>query len=65
MQTEVYLSQIVSEAQPDIIHIWGTEYSHTLAMMNVSESMGIIDKVLISIQGLTSIIAQHYLMVYL
>jgi glycosyltransferase involved in cell wall biosynthesis len=61
IQTEVYLSNIISTAQPDIIHIWGTEFPHTLAMMNVCESMGIIDKVLISIQGLTSIIAQHYL----
>jgi glycosyltransferase involved in cell wall biosynthesis len=61
MQTEVYLSKIVSETQPDIIHVWGTEYPHTLAMMNVCESMGITEKVLISIQGLTSIIAQHYL----
>ncbi|HBC31528.1 MAG TPA: glycosyl transferase family 1 [Clostridiales bacterium] len=59
-QTEIYLSRIVLEAQPDIIHIWGTEYPHTLAMMNVCESRGIIDKVLISIQGLCSIIAQHY-----
>jgi glycosyltransferase involved in cell wall biosynthesis len=61
IQTEVYLSNIISTAQPDIIHIWGTEFPHTLAMMNVCESMGIIDKVLISIQGLCSIIAEHYL----
>ena len=47
MQTEVYLSKIASETQPDIIHIWGTEYPHTLAMMNVCESMGIIYKVII------------------
>jgi len=60
-KTEIYLSNIVSKAKPDIIHIWGTEYPHTLAMMNVCESMGITDKVLISIQGLCSIISKHYL----
>lgn len=61
MQTEVYLSQIVSEAQPDIIHIWGTEFPHTLAMLNVGKSMEITDKIIISIQGLISICTQHYL----
>lgn len=60
-QMEVYLSNIISEVQPDIVHVWGTEYPHTLAMTNVCGTMDIIDKVLISIQGLTSIIAQHYL----
>ncbi len=47
--------------KPDIIHIWGTEYGHTLAMINAAEAVGYLDKAVISIQGLCSVIAKHYL----
>lgn len=46
--------------QPDVIHIWGTEYGHTLAMVNAAETLGLLDRTVISIQGLCSIIAKHY-----
>lgn len=46
--------------RPDVIHIWGTEYGHTLAMVNASEKCGVLNRTVISIQGLCSIIAQHY-----
>ena len=45
---------------PDIIHIWGTEYGHTLAMVNAAEKTGCLGRLVISIQGLCSVIAQHY-----
>lgn len=45
---------------PDVIHIWGTEYAHTLAMVNAAEKAGLLDKCVISIQGLCSIYAGHY-----
>lgn len=45
---------------PDVIHIWGTEYAHTLAMMNAVEKAGLLDRTVISIQGLCSIYAGHY-----
>lgn len=45
---------------PDIVHIWGTEYGHTLAMVNAAEKTGYLDKVVVSIQGLCSVIARHY-----
>lgn len=45
---------------PDVIHIWGTEYGHTLAMVNAAQTSGYLDKVVISIQGLISRIAEHY-----
>jgi len=51
---------ILDQAKPDIIHIWGTEYPHTLAMVNACISLGIEDKVVISIQGLCSVYAKHY-----
>ena len=52
-----YLKKILEKAKPDIIHIFGTEYPHTLAMVNTCD----VNKVIISIQGLTSIYAKHYM----
>ena len=52
-----HLIKILEKANPDIVHIFGTEYPHTLAMVNTCD----VSKVVISIQGLCSIIAKHYL----
>lgn len=48
------------EFQPDVIHIWGTEFAHSLAMMKAAQAEGMRDRCVISIQGLVSIYAQHY-----
>lgn len=45
---------------PEIIHIWGTEYGHTLAMTNAARTLGMADRVVISIQGLCGVYAGHY-----
>lgn len=50
----------IREYEPDVIHIWGSEYSHTLAMVNAAESAGMLNRVVISIQGLCSVYAGHY-----
>ena len=47
--------------QPDVIHSWGVEYAHTLAMVNAAEAEGFLDHMAVSIQGLCGFIAQHYL----
>ena len=47
--------------RPDVIHIWGTEYGHTLAMVNAAEQAGRLDSLVVSIQGLCSVLAGHYL----
>ncbi|WP_028242876.1 glycosyltransferase [Pseudobutyrivibrio ruminis] len=46
--------EIIDNYQPDIVHIWGTEYVHTYAMMLACENKGILDKTVIHIQGLIS-----------
>ena len=46
--------------QPDVIHIWGTEFAHSLAMMNAAKAEGMQEKCVISIQGLVSIYARHF-----
>ena len=45
---------------PDVIHIWGTEYGHSLAMVKAAEQEGLADRVAVSIQGLCGIYARHY-----
>lgn len=58
---EEFFSGHLKEFGPDVIHIWGTEYGHTLAMVNAAEKLGMLDRTVISIQGLVSICARHML----
>lgn len=51
-----YLEKI----QPDLVHIWGTEYGHTLAMVRSCRSKGCNAQTVISIQGLCSMISRVY-----
>ncbi len=51
---------ILLKEKPDIIHIWGTENEYSYCSFKAIESVGMIDKTVISIQGLVSIYAQHF-----
>lgn len=50
--------KILDESQPDIVHIWGTECSYTTAMMIACKNKQ--KKNVVSIQGLVSVISNHY-----
>ena len=52
---------IFSREQPDIIHIWGTEYKHSYYALRAAEKMGWVGRTLVDIQGLVSFINVHYL----
>lgn len=56
---ETFLKELQTY-QPDVIHIWGSEYSHTLAMVNAAEKAGMLGRTVISIQGLCFIYERHY-----
>lgn len=60
-ELETLFSQEIQTFAPDVIHIWGLEYGHTLAMVNACEKAGVLDHTIISIQGLCSVIGGHYL----
>lgn len=60
-ELETRFAETLKAFQPDVIHIWGTEYGHTLAMVNAAEKAGRLNTVVVSIQGLCSVIARHYL----
>lgn len=59
-EQESIFARELADFQPDVIHIWGTEYGHTLAMMRAAEKAGLLDKAIISIQGLCSVYAGHH-----
>lgn len=56
-ELEVRMNRIVREYQPDVIHCFGTEYPHTLAMCKAAPDK---ERILISIQGLCSVYANTY-----
>ena len=52
---ENYFFDVLEKEKPDLIHIWGTEFPHALAMINACEHVGLLDKTVISIQGIISL----------
>ena len=54
-----YLKMILKKVKPDIVHIFGTEFAHALAMVNACNELGM--RTVINIQGLVSVIEKHYL----
>ena len=46
--------------QPDVIHSWGVEFHHALAMVNAAEAEGKLDHMVASIQGLCRFLAERY-----
>lgn len=60
LEQESKFSAFLEREKPDMIHIWGSEYPHTLAMVKAAERIGVLDNTVISIQGLVSMIALYY-----
>lgn len=56
-ELETQIQRIIEEFQPDVVHCFGTEYPHTMAVAKICEK----EKVLIGIQGLCKVCAQVYL----
>jgi len=58
---EAYFTQVIKSVAPDVVHIWGTELPYSLYMVNACEKLGMINKVVVSIQGLVSVYARHFI----
>ena len=54
------IKEIMILENPDVIHIWGTEFKHTYYSLDIAENMGLIDRCVVSIQGLVSIIGKYH-----
>lgn len=57
-EMELWFKQILELSKPDIVHIFGTELPHALAM---TKTFGRPGRTVINLQGLCSIIAKHYM----
>lgn len=57
---EKNFENIINKINPDIIHVMGSEYPHTYSVCCAAERLGILNKVIISIQGLISKCALNY-----
>jgi glycosyltransferase involved in cell wall biosynthesis len=55
---EAGMKAILERARPDLVHCFGTEYAHTLAMARVHPAP---EKLLVGIQGLCGVYAQAYM----
>jgi glycosyltransferase involved in cell wall biosynthesis len=67
MDSELYSEEmkdefidILNDFQPDVIHIWGSEYTHSRAMFEAATSLGIENRVLLRIQGIISEVYKYY-----
>ena len=56
-QLPAYFMQINEEVKPDVIHIHGSEFPQSCAWVEACGN----EHVIVSIQGLTSVIARHYM----
>lgn len=59
-QLEDRFRRELCDFQPDVIHSWGVEYHHALALVNAAEKEGMLPHMAASIQGLCCRIAPHY-----
>jgi glycosyltransferase involved in cell wall biosynthesis len=57
VRLEKYLADIVEEYNPDLVHIFGTEFAHTLAMTRVLQDM---ERIIINMQGVMRACAKKY-----
>lgn len=59
-ELEAKFREEIRTFQPDVIHSWGVEYHHALAMVNAAEAEGKLPNMVASIQGLCRFLAEHY-----
>ena len=57
---EERFSVVLKEFEPEVVHIWGTEYLHSYAMVKACINNKMIERVLVNVQGLVSVIRTHY-----
>ena len=55
-----YIIMAIKDFQPDMVHIWGTEYVHSYCAVEAAKECGLIAKTVISIQGMVSVYAKHF-----
>lgn len=59
--TNQSIVKILEAEKPDIVHLFGTEYPYSLAFYEECKKRGLDNRTVVSIQGLVSIYAQHFM----
>ena len=52
--------EILSDFQPDVVHIWGTEYEHSYSMVKACEKLKCLEKVVVNLQGFVFFLGEKY-----
>ena len=60
-KAEDTLNRVLNENVFDLFHIWGTEYQHSAICVSILDNKRLLNKCVVSIQGLTSVYAKHYI----
>lgn len=53
-------AEYIRKVDPDIVHIMGSEFPQTYSMMQALEELKMIERAVISIQGIAAVYADHY-----
>ena len=59
-KTEDIIDNLLARYDFDVIHIWGTEYPHSLYAAKLADHKGLLEKTVISIQGLAYYCAKYH-----
>lgn len=59
-KVKTQIADIIAKENPDVIHIFGTEFYHSYSAVCAAEEAGLLDKTVINIQGIMSACAEHY-----
>lgn len=54
------LVKLIQEITPDIVHIFGSEYTTSYAMLKACQKTCIVERTILHIQGLVSVLADYY-----
>lgn len=58
--TEDWFFNQIKDFRPQVIHVWGTEYPHSLKVLQAARSLGLENSSVVSIQGLVSIYGRYH-----
>ena len=57
---EKTIKRVIDNEKPEVLHIFGTEFSSTLAAVNAAEELNMLDRTVVNIQGMVSVYSEHY-----
>ena len=60
-ENKSFFVKLLESIKPDIIHLMGTEYVHSGIMIDAAVQASVLNRTVVSIQGMTSVYWKHYL----